>query len=478
MTGSIYIFLSAFPYHYEIIESIIGARHQICNLDNTIECDQNDRLIIIMLENESYRKYMENKYNASTTQVEFIIIDNTVLREVNGVKNIIDNILINANGSYNKKKIHKNKKNVKHTDVNNKDTEEHPDNSPKQVNIINITYYDPYSLLNLKETDKRIYTLASLGTHGKYHSPVDMNFARSFKNINIQYYYVIHDVPTEKLPNIPGNIICMTPLHQRALPSVVPRCIPCVALPYLNNTAIPANDGTNVNDNANNYVNIPFNNIKQKRMDIGYPIFMIQGSATRRFMALLRGALIRLPTLYPNFPEFKIHILSDYVKFTMGLYKIKHYLKIVKTRDFQKYHNHIGECWGIIPMVSPYTQPRYYAPVHLPESMSNAANKVARYSLTSSINYGEAYKQCFIIEENLYDIYSTEYDNMICLDSDNHDQSTKTNDAICGWPWLRDNSYTHKTNGLTMDEKIHEFLKALLAATTRYYDELKNHTSD
>lgn len=400
-----FIILNPYIYHYEVIETIMNKLHWICNLEasDTIKAED---ITVIYNDIIQFSKYITDKYK--------------------GVNYMNINIDGNSNDDNNFENTI-NKYVVKYMNNNDNDKDKDKDNDNNNSNkiyIINTTHYEKDDII---KCDKRkINTLKSIGMHGKYYNLEAYN--------RIKYYYIIHDLPIyldTSTQLISDNIICMTPLQTTAMTRIIPRVMQCTYLPLCN---IDTNE---------------FEEIRKKRMELGYPIILIQGSFGRRYKTLIILTIRSLYKLYPNIPKFEIHILSNMHMRYKFIHIFSNIMKVKKMKYYINYHKEVAKCWAIMPLVSPYTQPMYYAKEHIDQLHVKPLNHTSN-SLTSSINYGEAYRQIFIIEPTLYSIYANE-----------------------DWPWLRDNSILHKCNNLTMDEKVAELARAINTSVMRYYDEYK-----
>ena len=131
------------------------------------------------------------------------------------------------------------------------------------------------------------------------------------------------------------------------------------------------------------FTDLPFSEKKQKH---NIPIYIIQGELKRRNWNLLKKILERKYEY-----EYKIKIIGKgeiptQLKELMDEYKDTIILK--QHLSFQDYHAEFLDCYGIIPCISLQTNKVYY-----------------EKKITSSINYGIGYKLCFIIDNELQNIY-------------------------------------------------------------------------
>jgi len=139
--------------------------------------------------------------------------------------------------------------------------------------------------------------------------------------------------------------------------------------------------------NSNKYMYcdvLPYQNEKIKS-DI--PIYIIQGemSINRRNFDLLEKILEETKSL-----EYKIKIIG---KGRLNKKFDKYSEKIISKSylNFIDYHKEFLNCYCILPLTLKETQPQYY-----------------KNKLTSSINYGLAYKLKFLIDNDLNNIYNLE----------------------------------------------------------------------
>lgn len=381
-----FVILNTHNYHYEVIETIINKLAWICHLDtlNYNPLDKCEAITIVSQKNEQFMHYISSKY----ININYILLDTNYETDID---NVINPLIAK------------------------------PDTT---VYIINTTYYEMQQCLDNLRDRRRLRVEVNMGKYSQYY-PLD-----KFKHI--KYYYVIHDL-IKYLDNahtshkIDDNIICMTPMQETAMKYIRPRIMPCLHLPFTTD----------------------YETFIKTRFDMGYPIILIQGNANRRYLLLLRNVLDNIKKLYPNIPKFEIYILSNKLhrKSQLRHDKYKSILKIETYDGFVDYHTAISKCWAIMPLVSPQTQPRYYASEHI-NKLNIPPHKPYGCSLTSSINYGEAYRQIFIIESDLYSIYA--------------------NDK---WPWLSDKSYIYKCNNLDMPDKVEELAAAINNAVLLYYDQ-------
>ena len=138
---------------------------------------------------------------------------------------------------------------------------------------------------------------------------------------------------------------------------------------------------------------LPFQNSKIERT---IPIYVIQGNLSdqRRNFKLLE---LLLQQTYDF--DFKIKILGR-GKLDSRFNKYDSKLLLRYNLDFINYHKEFLDCYSIIPLISKKTHPQYYT------------NK-----LTSSINYGLAYKLNFLLDRDLQGVYKL--DNPYVYTSEN-----------------------------------------------------------
>lgn len=396
-TRNKFIILNPYLYHYEVIETIINRLGWICKLDIASEPIKPNDITIICHNMSQFNEYITKKYKGINFVTLVTDMANTsALKFEQTINEYIKTLTLGNN------------------------TDEHT--GENTVYVINTTHYE-MELFSVDIKDKlRLEKLQRIGKYGNYY-PLNVDN-------KIKYYYMIHDLMNyldKSTRPISDNIICMTPLQASAMRRIKPRVMPCISLPLCDN----------------------YDNIKKQRMELGYPIILLQGSFNRRYKSLLISTLVKLNKMYPKIPKFEIHILSKIqISYTFRK-RFKNLIKVKKLKYYIDYHNAAVKCWAIMTLVSPYTHPQYYSDEHIDALQDKPIAKTTS-SLTSSINYGEAYKQVFIIEPTLYSIY-----------------------ANADWPWLRDNSILHKCNNLTMEEQVAEFGAAINSAVLRYYDEYK-----
>jgi len=199
-------------------------------------------------------------------------------------------------------------------------------------------------------------------------------YPNKFTQINDgRHFYISHDVFTTKHT----NIFFLTPLNNN-------NNIVCDILPFQNNI-------------------IP---------NLGIPIYVVQGNLTdqRRNFDLLE---LLLKQKYDY--EFKIKIIGR-GKIDNKFNKYADKLIMRYNLNFVNYHKEFLNCYAIIPLISKKSHPQYYS-----------------HKLTSSINYGLAYKLTFLLDRDLHDIYNLTntyvYDNdkdiVNCFKASLHDFYSK-----------------------------------------------------
>lgn len=164
--------------------------------------------------------------------------------------------------------------------------------------------------------------------------------------IKPNYFYISHDV-TERMEQL-KNVYFLTPLAKRFFYADL--------LPY-----------------------------QDTHIDTDYPIYAIQGNITpeRRNYNLLIKLLE-----YDFSHKFKIKLIGR-GELDSSLKPYANRLIIKNNLEFVDYHKEFCDCYGIIPLITKMSHPRYYTS-----------------SLTSSINYAKAYKLQCIIDKDLQEIYN------------------------------------------------------------------------
>ena len=202
-------------------------------------------------------------------------------------------------------------------------------------------------------------------------------------------------------------------------------CIPARYDYYINCTVYPSNFRP-VNDGRHYYIchevfktinrNVffltPLNNtnhiicdtlpFQSDIVDSSMPIYVIQGNLTdkRRNYDLLE-LLLRQTYEY----DFRIKIVGR-GKLDNKFNKYSSKLLLRYNLNFIDYHKEFLNCYTIIPLVSKKSHPQYY-----------------KDKLTSSINYGLAYKLNFLLDRDLQEVYNlknvyvytTEHDIVSCF---------------------------------------------------------------
>ena len=203
-------------------------------------------------------------------------------------------------------------------------------------------YFDKSFIAYVKYT----YPNIKFGVPQRYDYCINCTvYPNKFKQLNDRrHFYISHEV----FNTLSKNVFFLTPLNNT-------NHIICDSLPF-----------------------------QESKFDGSIPIYVVQGNLSdqRRNYKLLE---LILQQSY-NF-DFKIKILGR-GKLDNRFNKYASKLLLRYNLDFINYHREFLDCYSIIPLISKQTHPQYYT------------NK-----LTSSINYGLAYKLNFLLDRDLQGVY-------------------------------------------------------------------------
>jgi hypothetical protein len=123
-----------------------------------------------------------------------------------------------------------------------------------------------------------------------------------------------------------------------------------------------------------------------KKVDINFPIYVIQG----HFTSLRRNYRLLWNILKMNYDPQKVFKIKFLGRGTLPKEYEKYKDKIIikSSLDFVNYHNEFSDVYCILPLITKKSHPQYY-----------------KKKLTSTISYAKAYNLKCIIDKDLQDIY-------------------------------------------------------------------------